>query len=413
MKNFLTSLLIVTGSLVCSVQAKEHDNTSWNALSDPGLLMEYCESQFIKDSSQPTCDISPNSSTRARMFSEGLWETWSGRTHLAEMKFKYLYESEKWSLWGSIGLLELAYTTENKNELASLLKKYKESFLSSDKPLFLKTYEHYELWHASENFEWEKLESLLQRYSKEQIQNDPALFFFQSSILVNNKQILELDELLSEVPLNVKETIHYINAMVAYTSLKYGEKERDIIISKFAKERPKEIAIVLSDAFNELSNDDPDVSKAALSKIYKITKSSKENVNLVLKTILILCAYNKFYESTEVFKIANFRNDVILDDFTAYHSFLAWVYLSQNLDNEVLNRVEKAIDMAPKDLTANRIKLYLARKNEEPDLALSSLKVLLNTSPHSESLREEISYFRNKYKTSEFESIYQQMITNH
>ena len=417
MKLFLSSLLIVISASVFSVQAKEHTNTSWNALSDPKLLIKHCDAQFTRNSNQPTCVIFPDSHDQAKVFSKMLWEAWSGHTQLARYKFNMLQlnEDKVWSLWGGIGLLELENYTGNQIAVTSLLRRLKEDFLSSEKPLFIEMYEHYELWHASDNYEWARLKKLLGKYSKEKIRNDPELFFLQSTILVNNEQELELEKLLNEASPSVKKTIHYVNSMIEYTTLKYGIKELDSVIRKFAKDRPEDTKIAFSFAIQELSDNDPDVSEAALNRLYKISEASRKDVGLILSVLVILGAHKKFDESDKVLNMANFGDDVVLDDFVAYHNYMALTHLYKNKIEfyEAFNRVEKAISLAPKDTTANRLKVTIARENGRPDLALGSLRVLLEASPNYEGYRNQVIYFRNKYKTPEFESLYQRMINYH
>jgi len=389
---------------------QEFANTVWNVLSDPKQLTKYCDAQFTKNSNEATCIVSSDSADQARVFSSALWEIWSGHTQLAKEKLEQLYEDKTWSLWGGVGLLELAHHTGNQNELTSLLEQLKEGFLSSENPQFISSYEFYELWYAKNNFEWARLENLLAKYSEEKINNDPELFFLQSSVFFTNGREPELKELLDEVSPVVKKTIYYVYSLVNYTSLKSGIKESDSIINKFVTTRPEDTELAAEKIYLELLDDNPAIVEDALNRLYDIVDLSSKDVNLILHMMLTLATDQKYDESVKVFNIANFGDDVVLEDFVMYHTFSAWEHVHMGEYDSAFYKLEKSINMAPKDTAANGLKVLLAKKFERPDLALSSLKILLETNPHNESYRNLILYFRNKYETPELEVLYRRMI---
>lgn len=413
MKNFLSVLLIGIGTLVFNVQAKEHDKTLWNVLSDPKDLITYCDGQFVKNSNKPTCTISPNSADEAKVFSKALWEIWSGRTKLARAKLNKLHNNKKWSLWGGIGLFELAYQTGNQKQLGSLLKLLKKDFFSSENTLFINLYNYYELMYAGGNHEWKRLESLLGKYSKEIILYDPVLFSLQSRIFYIKKQESELAKLINKASPTVKKTSYYVPSVSYYTFLKFGIKESNAILRRYATDRPEDMVLTVSYLHQQLLDKNPNVAKNALNKLLEIIRSSKNNINLIFQTVLTLIQNKKYNESVNVLKMANFNNDVVLDDFVSYHIYLAWHDVYMGKDDAALNKLEEALSMAPRNIDVHDLKFLLERKHERPELALNSLKVLLESDPHNNNYRNEFSVFRKIYKLPELKSLYQRMNTYH
>ncbi len=172
----------------------EYAHSTWNRSADPKLLIEYCSNQFSAKNNVTDCSLAPNSAEQAKLFANALWKVWSGHTHQAKEKFKQLQQEKPWSLWGKLGLLELANHTGNQNKLGLLLDRFKQDFLSSKNDIFIQSYKYFELWHAYSSLEWVELEGLLDKYTIEQITSNPELLFMQSNVYLVSGQKEKLEK---------------------------------------------------------------------------------------------------------------------------------------------------------------------------------------------------------------------------
>lgn len=401
-------------------QAPENDNISafadqklartvWNEFSDPKLLIKHCLSQFKKNLDATDCTLSTSSADQTKLFSNVLWEIWSGHTGLAKDKIESLQQEEPWSSWGNIGLLELALHTGNQTQLGSLLAQFRDSFLSAKNTSLLQSYKYYELWYARNELEWEKLEALLEKYSIEQITKDSELLFLQSNVFFVRGQRDYLEKLLNQTKLSVRNTVDYTYSLIYLAILKSDTEESKTIVNKFAEDSPENIDIVLEKAQMDLLDTSPTVREAALRKIHNIAKLFSKDLGLLLSVMESLLTHHKFDEAGRIFNYIDLTN-VILDDFVMFHTITAWndIYMAEYED--ALLKIEKALKMAPKDLAANWLKVLLAKKFERPDLAQDSLEILLRANPFNKNHINQILHFRNKYKTPELEALYQGMI---
>ncbi len=391
---------------------QEYVHSTWNSSSDPKLLIEYCSDQFSERNNVTDCSLAPNSAEQAKLFANALWKVWSGHTHQAEEKFKQLQQEEAWLLWGKVGLLELANHTGNQNKLGLLLDRFKQDFLSSKNDIFIQSYNYFELWHAHSSLEWVELEDLLNKYTIEQITSNSELLFMQSSIYLASGQKEKLGKLLNQARPEAKKSAYYVYSLVYLTDLKLNVIESDSIIKRFAITRPEDDSLALAKARLELLDDNKAVSEAALKKILDITKSHKKDVRFLLDIREILFSNHKFEAAKLVFKSTDLAG-VVLEDFVMFKTVLAWEFILKNRFDYAISKLEEALNMAPRDLAANWLKVLIAKKLERPDLVQNSLKVLLDANPYNQSYRNQISHFRNKYKTPEFEVLYKRMIEHH
>jgi tetratricopeptide (TPR) repeat protein len=384
-------------------------NTVWNEFSDPKLLIKHCLSQFKENNDATDCILSTSSADQAKLFSSVLWKIWSGHTVLAKDEIELLQQEESWSLWGNIGLLELALHTGNQTQLGSLLVQFRDSFLSANNTSLLQSYKYYELWYTRNELKWKKLGALLEKYTIEQITRDPELLFLQSNIFFVRGQRDYLEKLLNQTELSARNTVDYTYSLIYLAILKSDTEESKTIINKFAEDSSENIDIVLEKAQMDLLDTSPTVREAALRKIHHIAKLFSKDLGLLLSVMESLLTHHKFDEAGRIFNYIDLTN-VILDDFVMFHTIRAWndIYMAEYED--ALLKIEKALKMAPKDLAANWLKVLLAKKLERPDLAQDSLEILLKANPFNKNHINQILHFRNKYKTPELEALYQCMI---
>lgn len=384
-------------------------STVWNEFSDPKLLIKHCMSQFKEKNDATNCILSAGSTGQAKLFSSALWAIWSGHTILAKDEIELLKQEEPWSLWGNIGLLELALHTGNQTQLGSLLTQFRDGFLSSKNTSLLQSYNYYELWYTRNELEWKKLEVLLEKYTIEQITKDSELLFLQSNFYFVQGQRDDLEKLLNQTKLTIRNTAEYAYSLIYLAILKSDPEDSKAIIKKFAEDSPENIDIVLEKALMDLLDTNPIVREAALRKIHDIANLYSNDLGLLLSVMESLLTHHKFDEAGRIFKYIDLT-DIILDDFVMFHTITAWndIYMAEYED--ALLKIEEALKMAPKDLASNWLKVLLAKKIERPDLAQNSLEVLLKANPYNKNHINQILHFRNKYKTPELEALYQSMI---
>ena len=391
---------------------QEFDNMVWSHSSDPKLLVKYCLFQFRKTTNFTHCVLSSSSAAQAKLFGRALWEIWLGHTQLAKETLDVLQQDGHWSLWGKVGLLELALHTGNQIQLTSLLLQFNNDFLSSGNIALIQSYKHYELWNTWNDLEWIRLEELLNKYTIKEIATDSKLLFLKSNVYFVRGQEEFLEELLKQSHPQVKNTAEYFYCLVYLAILKSGPDNSKNIIKKLAKDWPEDTEIVLEKVLSDLQDSDPTVQKFALKEIYDIAKLFNKDSKLLLEIMESLLTYHKFEEAGQVFKYLDL-NKVVLDDFVLFHTISAWNDIYKVEYDSALSKLEKALEMAPKDLAANWLKVLLIKKLERPDLALRPLKILFTANPYNQSYRNQITYFRNNYDMPELESLYQRMIEHH
>ncbi len=384
----------------------------WNELSDLMSLINYCSSLFKTNNNASSCVLTSESSEQIKLFASTLWKIWSGHSRRAKEDLELFQQEEAWSLWGKIGLMELALYTGNQKKLASLLDQFKDDFLSTKNNSLIEAYRNYELWHAFEDLNWKKLEKLLEKYTINQITSNPNLFLFQSSIYFVNGQRKKLKNFLNQTHPEVKVSANYINGLVYLAILEPKLERLDIIKKIFPTDRPWSVDIIFEMARLELMNDNPAVQEDALEKYFDIAKLSRNNPAYLLEIINSLASHHKFAEAEEIFKYLDVKY-VDLEDFVIFKTVSAWNYVYIGDYENAAYEIELALKMAPKDLTANWLKVLLIKKLERPDLALRPLEILFTANPYNQSYRNQITYFRNNYDMPELESLYQRMIEHH
>ena len=84
----------------------------------------------------------------------------------------------------------------------------------------LQSYKYYELWYTRNELEWKKLEVLLEKYTIEQITKDSELLFLQSNFYFVQGQRDDLEKLLKQTKLTIRNTAEYAYSLIYLAILK-------------------------------------------------------------------------------------------------------------------------------------------------------------------------------------------------
>lgn len=363
----------------------------WTQSSDIELLILFCESQFAMNKELSTCALSRDSSKQAVKFSNALWDIWVGRVKRAEEKFAELIADEQWRLWGEVGQLELARHTENYSEFASALDRLSNSS-SKNQTSYNGLLEHYRFICAEETSNWQMLERLLNRYSKDEIAKSPALFSPQARLFYAQGRVAELGQMLDDVPEAFRSTTNYLLRKADYLSLVKGASAWSEFIEPSAQKAPENPRLFLEQAFNEVLHESPEVARTGFVKLHNFAMSSSADVRLLLGMAITLASYHKPAESEAIYRLID-PSSMGLESFTKFHVLVAWNAAYRGDSSVVHESLSRALSMAPTHQEANWLKVLIAKREKDEKAAHEALNILLAIDPNNKNYQSLARHF--------------------
>lgn len=385
---------------------RELDKHAWNASSDPQLLVTYCGSWFATKVDVLDCVIGPESAVEAKQFASALWDVWSGQTRKARGVFEALVAIKDWSEWGHTGLLELAWYTENTRTLEKLLSALEKSPSTSRSKAFTEIVDRYRLCLAEADADWGRVREIVGRYPVGRITSSPFLFSAYAHALFVEGKKNELGDLLKAGSPVLQKTTDYMFREAEYALLIGRVGDSVNAIQRYAEKHPDNDALLLQKAYLEILNSSPEVANAATAQVYEIAKSSRSQVRLIFEIATSLASVRKPDESEEVLRLLDGKH-IDADEFAMYHTLYAWYAVYSGDTSEAKKRVASALALAPKQVSANRLKALLAKKLGDPEAGAEALEILFGKDPYNENYASLILHFRDRFRTAGFEKLFE------
>lgn len=379
----------------------------WSSDSDPELLMEYCAARFVVKPQSASCALARGASDEPTALAEVLWNIWTGRTQVAGAILNRLLEGKESRLWGAVGTLEFAHYSERHKVLAELLRKYNSDPLQSN-PRFVPIFRRYQVAYLESVSDWTRLEELLQKFSQQEVMEDPELFSALARLRYVRGQASELKALLDAAAVNLGKTTVYQQRKADFLVLEKGIPASKSEIDNFTKSYPNNPELLMQSSYSALLNSSPDISQAAWKALLETARASQRNVRLLLDMATTLASYHKPVESSQIVRLID-RDGTDLDDFTISHVLWGWVHVFEGNIPGAMKELEVALTMAPNHVPANWLRVLIARQNGDPQKALEALKVLLAADPYNNNYRNLAKYFAETFESSELKALYRRL----
>lgn len=179
-------------------------------------------------------------------------------------------------------------------------------------------------------------------------------------------------------------------------------------IKQFASLHPENRDLILQRAYAEVIDRSPEIATAAVARIHDVATLSKHYVRLLLEISVTLASYHKFNDSVRVFRLIDHSN-VNLDDFAAFHTLGAWHAISRGEMNEAVTSLNRALEMNPKQISANWLKAVIAKRQDDAQAGVIALNNLFDGDPYNENYVSLILHFRNRSETPSFERLFREI----
>lgn len=384
---------------------REFADYRWVRASDPQLLIYYCASKFAVGVETSNCLVGPASAADAKRFADALWSVWLGQTKKARSTFEQLSKNRDWSEWGRIGFLELAWHTEDIKALGGLLTSYESDQAKERSDAFNKALRRYRLLHAEATNDWERIHAVARQHSLHQITHELALFTAYGRALYFQGRKRELADLLQAAPPALQETTVYMWLKVDHALLRGGTTASMEVVKQYVASQAENEQFALQTAYMEILDSSQEVATAARASIHRLAEASKHNVRLLLEIAVTLISYDKVDDSAQVMALVD-RKNTNTEEFAMFHTLAAWNEVYHGDINKAASRLNRALDMHPKQVGANYLRALIAKREGDREAGVVSLRNLFESDPYNENYVSLILHFRQGFQTTDLERLF-------
>lgn len=408
MRIFLTRSFLVTGlllGLLPNVHAtmpatleisrlfaeEKHDEVvkrlsgvSWNLTSDPFLVMVLCSSRLELEHTLMSCIDDSHAVPGVVTFGKGLTSLWSGKSRTAISMFQNLARDPNTTLWGYLGLFEHAEYTGNFTELGKLIERFHKKYATVPES-FRKQVYHYEVVFLQETGDWDKLETSLSRFSREQIIRAPDLLAANYRLLYVRAKLTQARELLEAARRELGSSDEFQRLYVEYLQLTEGKQAADDFLQQSVMRRPDYTALSVEFAYSRLqANNQKDV-EAAVKELEQLATARPHDVARVFGIALSLANYQKLEGSSRILRKLTHSIEAP-EDFTAFQNLEAWNAVYSGRLDAAKSYVKTAITRSPYDQSANWLSFLIAKKESRWSEASAALIRVFNMDPYNENV---------------------------
>lgn len=377
---------------------------TWNVDSHFYDLLAFCQAQVDTAADQSTCAIDPGSAAEAVQFADALWLIWTGRTHSARQILQRLLAQGSWCGWGQAGLLQLALHTEDHKQLASLLAEF-ASPQSTCGWGSASLFQHYSILLALESADWKALDRLLKELPQQAVLDSPSLFLAQAKYYYAVGRAADLATLLAAATPEVQESTEYLTQQAKFTALNEGVGSWSRAFHAQSKRHLTDRSLAIDAALSDLLDDSPEVVSAAAEKLEDIAVRSSKDVRLQMHLAIMLALHRQPEASERVYRRIE-TIDTSLQDFTAFHTLVAWNAIYRDDLEQAKKSIVSALSMAPRHYGANYLKALIAKKEGDSASGLEALHILQGADPYNENVRSMIKGFYENFPSEDWKALY-------